>query len=194
MALDQDKPQESVLPEQPAEEPTPILTGDVQRKEAEDAIQEENPVLAPLALPPLVVPRRLVASMRPERIVTLKAPGQWGEIELQFWINPSDLEVQAVAKSRPMLSNFLAYFLRGWTLEYEEERDEQGKVIRPREPVPVNNDNLDELSADLIAWFGEEYRKLRLHPLVIESGPSSSGAREPHQIGGASTGSRNGSG
>jgi hypothetical protein len=180
------------------ETPQPVLDREAQLQEAEAALAEdgqgETPAFAPLKLPPLVVPRRLIASMRPERIVSITAPGEWGEITLKFWINPPDLEVQAVARSRPMLSNFLAYFLRGWTLEYDEERDEQGKVVKPREPVPVDNESLDVLSADLIGWFGEQYRQLRLHPLQVESEPTSSTARESPLIGGGSTPSRNGSG
>lgn len=181
-----------------AESPPPILERDAQREDAETALTEpaqgETPSFVPFNLPPLVVPRRLVASMRPERVIAITAPGDWGEITLKFWINPPDVEVQAVAKSRPMLSNFLAYFLRDWTLEYDEERDEHGKVVKPREPVPVNNENLDLLSADLIGWYGEQYRQLRLHPLAVESEPTSSAVMESRLTGGGSTTSRNGSG
>lgn len=150
-----------------------------------------TPPTEPEPLAAIVFPRALRRGQTPpERIVTIKdAPPPYDDIQVALWVNPSSAIIQRVAESRPMLREFLFFFVRDWNLELEPEV-EGGQI----EKAPIEPENFALLTEEYIGWLGEEFRKARTNPLVVPPETTLAAVRESRLSGGTTRNTRNGSG
>lgn len=173
--------------EAPAE-PSDTLLDTVKAREDRERALAEQAAEAPEPIP-FLPPRRLVTDQSPERVATTTVPEPYKGIDITLWINPSAGYVAAVARSKPLLRDFMWEFMRGWTLMFAPE-----KAGDPPEPVPFTYENSDLLGEDVYAWMAEEFRRLRTNPLAAAKPPTSEVVREKSLSGGGSKDTRNGSG
>jgi hypothetical protein len=109
----------------------------------------------PKRVGPYIAPRRAALSMIPKRESTIRAPEPYQEVEVTFWINPSDAEIQARLDSNGSWAAYLAHFITRWNLKYEDG-----------EMIAIDEDAMGMLPKELFDWMMKEFGEARVRPLV----------------------------